>query len=132
MDTEPRDPQTYEIIGAAMDVHREMGCGFHERAYRDPFMIELSARKIPFVREVRFAVIYKKQVMPVSYRVDFICYGEVLVEIKALHAIGPIEHAQVINYLRAANLRRALLLNFGARSLQYKRIVFNWCDGTPG
>jgi hypothetical protein len=63
--------------------------------------------------------------MAAAYVVDFVCWGQVLVEIKALANIGPLEHAQVINYLRVSGLRRALLLNFGARSLQFKRIL---CD----
>jgi GxxExxY protein len=121
-----RDPQTFGIIGAGMDVHTELGCGFHERVYRHPFALELSARGIPFVREKKFPIIDKGRVMPVRYRVDFICFGEILVELKALKAIGPIEYAQVINYLRATKLRRALLLNFGARSLQYRRIVWDY------
>jgi GxxExxY protein len=68
------DAQTYELIGAGMEVHRELGCGFHERVYRHPFAIELSARRVPFRTEVRFPVIYKGQPMPTVYRVDFVCF----------------------------------------------------------
>src|SRR5262245_29390370 len=85
------DAQTYEIIGAGMDVHRELGCGFHERVYRHPFAIELAARRVPFRTEVRFPIVYKGQVMPVHYRVDFVCFDDVLVELKALGCIGPLE-----------------------------------------
>jgi GxxExxY protein len=63
--------------------------------------------------------------LPVWFRVDFVCYDDVLVELKALPTIGPLEHAQAINYLKAAKRRRGLLINFGAKSLQYKRLVFN-------
>jgi GxxExxY protein len=119
------DRQTYEIIGAAIEVHNELGCGFLERVYREPFAIELAAREIPFEREKTYRVVYKGRPMAATYLVDFVCYGEVLVEIKALGNIGPLEHAQVINYLRVSGHRRALLLNFGAKSLQFKRIV---CD----
>ena len=119
-----QDAQTYALIGAAMEVHTVMGCGFHERVYREAFMLEMSSRRVPFEREVSFPITYKGQIVPVSYRADFVCYGQVLVELKALSNIGPIEHAQVINYLRASNLQRAMLLNFGARSLQYQRIVY--------
>ena len=63
--------------------------------------------------------------LPVSYSVDFICYDEILVELKALHAIGPLEVAQLINYLRIARRRRGLVLNFGATSLQHKRLVLD-------
>jgi GxxExxY protein len=119
------DRQTFEIIGAALEVHKALGCGFLERVYRDPFAIELSSRGIPFERERTFRVRYKGRVMPTSYVIDFLCYGEVVVELKALAALGPIDHAQVINYLRVCDLRRALLLNFGTRSLQFKRIVWD-------
>ena len=122
------DPQTYAIIGAAMAVHRALGCGFLEAVSREAFTIELQERGIPFVRETRLPVRYRKYVLPVFYTVDFICYGEVLVELKALHAIGPIEIAQLINYLRVAGRSRGLLLNFGATSLQHKRLVVDVGD----
>jgi GxxExxY protein len=118
------DGQTYEIIGAAMEVHRELGCGFHERVYRQPLAIELTARRVPFCTEVKFPIIYKGQTMPLYYRADFVCFDQVVVELKALASLGPLEHSQVINQLKAAKLRRALLLNFGARSLQFRRIVY--------
>jgi GxxExxY protein len=73
-------------------------------------------------------VSYRNRVLPVFYTVDFICYGEILVELKALDAIGPIEVAQLINYLRVARRNRGLLLNFGAPSLQHKRIVLDLAD----
>jgi len=122
------DPQTYAIIGAAMAVHRELGCGFLEAVSREAFTIELEERGIPFVREARLAVRYRNRVLPLSYTVDFICYGEILVELKALHAIGPIEVAQLINYLRVARRSRGLLLNFGTMSLQHRRLVLELAD----
>jgi GxxExxY protein len=122
------DPQTYAIIGAAMAVDRELGCGFLEAVSREAFTIELEGRGIPFVREARLPVRYRDRVLPLSYTVDFICYGEILVELKALHAIGPIEVAQLINYIRVARRSRGLLLNFGATSLQHKRLVLELAD----
>ncbi len=122
------DPQTYKIIGAAMAVHRELGCGFLEAVNREAFAIELEHQRIPFVREARLEVTYRNYVLPVFYRVDFICYGEILVELKALNALGPNEVAQLINYLRVARRTRGLLLNFGASSLQHKRIVLDLAD----
>jgi len=128
MRSELGDPQTYKIIGAAMAVHRAPGCGFLEAVSREAFTIELHQRGIPFVREARLTVRYRNRVLPVSYTVDFICYDEVLVELKALHAIGPLEVAQMINYLRVAGRSRGLLLNFGATSLQHKRLVVDLSD----
>ena len=122
------DPQTYAIIGAAMAVHRELGCGFLEAVSREAFAIELEDRGIPFVREARLPVRYRNRVLPLSYIVDFICYEDVLVELKALRAIGPIEVAQVINYLRVARRSRGLLLNFGTTSLEHRRLVVDLVD----
>jgi GxxExxY protein len=123
MHSEADDPQTYKIIGAAMAVHRELGCGFLEAVSREALAIELQERGIPFVPEARLQVRYRNRILPVFYTVDFICYDEVLVELKALRTIGPTEEAQLINYLRVARRRRGLLLNFGATSLQHKRFV---------
>ena len=117
------DTQTYALIGAAIDVHRELGCGFHEPVYQAALAIELRQRGIPFVAEARLTVAYKGEALPLTYRVDFICFGEVLVEVKALSSTGSSEIAQVINYLRASKLQRGLLINFGARRLEHRRIV---------
>ena len=126
------DPQTYKIIGAGMAVHRELGSGFLEVVNREAFAIELEQQGVPFVREARLRVRYRDRLLPVFYKVDFICYGEILVEVKALHCIGSIEQAQLINYLRAARRCRGLLLNFGAPSFQHKRIVLDLADDPAG
>lgn len=118
------DPETFAIIGAAMEVHTELGPGFLEPVYRAALAIELRRRHIPFALELTLPIVYKGERLPVHYRVDYICYGAIIVEVKALHSIGPIEHAQAINYMRAARLQRALLLNFGGRSLEYRRLVY--------
>jgi GxxExxY protein len=130
MHSESDDPQTYKIIGAAMAVHRERGCGFLEAVSREALTIELQERGIPFVREARLQVRYRNRILPVFYTVDFICYDDVLVEVKALRTIGPVEEAQLINYLRIARRRRGLLLNFGATSLQHKRFVLDVNDAS--
>lgn len=120
----PRDDtQTFALIGAAMEVHREVGRGFHEPVYREAYAIELRRRGIPFVAEAGYTIAYKGEVLPLLYRVDFLCFGEVIVEVKALSAIGAGELAQVINYLRASGLQRGLLINFGAGSLEHRRVV---------
>src|SRR5204863_8626381 len=92
---------------------------------REALTIELRERGIPFVREARLPVHYRDRLLPLFYTVDFICYDEVLVELKALRAIGPVEEAQLINYLRVARRSRGLILNFGATSLQHRRRVLN-------
>jgi GxxExxY protein len=128
MENDHRDPQTYAIIGAAMEVHRELGCGYLEPVYVEALEIELQIRRIPYRREVSLPITYKGQVLKKFYRVDFLCYDAVLVELKALHTLGPIEEAQLVNYLCASKRQRGLLLNFGTRSLQYKRRVWHYAE----
>ena len=121
-----RDPQTYAVIGAAMAVHGELGNGFLEAVYQVALEKEFQHRGIPYEREKPVPVHYRGEVIA-DYRVDFLCYGDVVVELKALQQISGNEEAQVINYLKASGLSRGLLINFGTRSLQYKRLVFNLC-----
>ena len=118
-----RDPQTYQIIGAAMEVHRILGRGFLEPVYRQALRLEFTTRNIPFQAEAGLSISYTGQLLECGYRADFICFGDVLVEIKALTQLSGVERAQVINYLKATGFHRALLLNFGAVSLEYERIV---------
>jgi GxxExxY protein len=118
-----KDPKTYAIIGAAMEVHRQLGSGFLEAVYQEALAIELNDRNIPFVREAELPVMYKGTRLYTGYRADFICYGEIIVELKAIHNTGIIEQAQIINYLKATHMRVGLLLNFGAASLEYKRYI---------
>lgn len=117
-----RDPETYEVIGAAMAVHRELGAGFLEDVYHEALMLEMSSRNIPFLHEVDLPIFYKGQLMQKIYRTDFVCFDTIIVELKALPEVGGREKAQVINYLRASNYDRGLLLNFGSDSLHYIRL----------
>ena len=112
-----------------MDVHSELGCGFLEPVYFEPCEMELAARRVPFQRDVMLPITYKGKRLRKGYRVDYICYGDVIVELKALASLGPLEDAQLINYLRARKAERGLLINFGAPSLQYKRRVWKWTGG---
>ena len=107
-----------------MEVHRELRHGFLESVYQDALAVEFQSRGIPFEREVLLKVFYKGGELPSFYKADFICFGSLLVECKALSAIGGSEEAQTLNYLRVTGLTKAVLVNFGAPSLQYKRLVF--------
>ena len=118
-----RDEQTYAIIGAAMEVHRELGPGFLEAVYQDALAVELELRGITFERERLLQVHYKERLLPSFYRADFICFGDIIVETKALDMLAGIHEAQTINYLKATGMQRALLINFGTASLQHKRLV---------
>jgi GxxExxY protein len=120
-----RDPRTYAIIGAAMEVHRQLGCGFLESVYQEAFALELKTQDIPFTRELKFPVYYKKQLLNNIYRPDFICFGEVIVELKALSRLSSVEESQLINYLRVTGYQTGLLLNFGTRSLEQRRFVLS-------
>ena len=118
-----RDIQSHAIIGAAMEVHGILGNGFLEAVYQEALAVEFLKRNIPSLQQVELPVFYKENKLQCSYRVDFICFKEIIVELKALAVLGTSEHSQVLNYLKASGKRRGLLLNFGSQSLQYKRMV---------
>ena len=124
-DLTQRDPRTYKIIGAAMEVHRQLGCGFLEPVYQEAFALELKSREIPYSRELKFPVSYKGHCLTNHYRPDFICFDTVIVELKALSTLSSVEESQLINYLKVTGYHTGLLLNFGARSLQQRRFVLS-------
>lgn len=117
------EKRTYAIIGAAIEVHKSLGCGFLEAVYQEALAIEFAFRRIPFEREVELPIVYKGTKLAPSYRADFICYGSVLVELKAIAKISRVEEAQIINYLNATGLKVGILINFSLPSLEYKRFV---------
>lgn len=113
---------TGHIIGCAMEVHRRLGNGFQEVIYQRALAIELTEASIPFRRELEMPIFYREQPIG-SRRVDFFIDDCVSVELKAISQLEDVHLAQAINYLEAYNLEVGLLINFGARSLQYKRVV---------
>ena len=120
----PRDdPRTYAIIGAAMEVHRELGPGFLEAVYQEALAREFASREIPFQREVVLTIYYKHEPLTKRYIADFLCYGGVVVETKAQAALTQVDTAQLINYLKATRQSLGLLMNFGAESLQHRRLI---------
>jgi len=118
-----RDPQTYAIIGAAMEVHGVLGPGFLERVYQDALEIEFCERAIPYERERNCPIGYKSHTLPSLYRADFICFDQVILETKAQSVLTAIDEAQTFNYLKATSFRVALLVNFGTPSLEFKRFI---------
>jgi GxxExxY protein len=123
MNADERDPRTYAIIGAAMEVHRELGSGFFEPVYREALAIELTHREVPHTRETPLPIFYRGTPLTTHYKADFICFGAIIVELKALTRLSSLEHAQTLNILKASHLTLAPLINFGGASLEYKRII---------
>ena len=118
------DPDTYRILGAAIAVHQELGPGFLEAVYQEALTIELGLRNVPATAQPELKIRYKGTLLKTFYRADFVCFESVVVELKAVDALTEKDVAQLLNYLKVTGLRRGLLLNFGARSLQYRRLVF--------
>ena len=107
-----------------MEVHRELGRGFLELVYQTALALEFQQRGIPFKAEVALSIRYKGKLLTCAYRADFLCFESVLIETKAIAGLTGADEAQLINELKATGLHRGLLLNFGAHSLEHKRIVF--------
>ena len=116
--------ETYKIIGVAMEVHKELGPGFLEAVYQEAFELELQRQDIPYEREKLLNVFYKDIKLKKHYSADFVCYDKIVVELKALGELSSDHEAQVLNYLKTSKLKLGLLLNFGTKSLQYKRLIF--------
>jgi GxxExxY protein len=117
---------THEVIGAAMEVHGILKNGFLESVYEESLAIEMRLRGILFERQHSLNVMYKGQIAK-QFFCDLLVDGKVLVEVKAISKLTEIEYAQILNYLKATGLELGLLINFGARSLQFKRIINNQC-----
>ena len=116
--------EAFRIQGAIFEVSRQMGTGFLEAVYQECLAIELAAQEITFVALPPLALAYKGQSLRQSYRPDFICFDRVIVELKVVRELAPEHRAQVLNYLRATNLRLGLLVNFGcAPKARVERLV---------
>ena len=120
--------ESFNVIGAALEVHNTIGCGFTEPIYQDAFEIELQERGIPYQREKVLPITYKGKQLNKYFRVDFVCYDKIIVELKAATAFTEEHYSQVYNYLKASGHKVGLLINFGKKSLEYKRIpcVTKW------
>jgi GxxExxY protein len=123
-----RDAETFAIIGAAMEVHRELGHGFLELVYQTALALEFQDRRIPYAAEVALPIKYKSKLLTCTYRADFICFNTVIVETKAIAQLTNADDAQLINQLKATGFHQGLLLNFGPPSLEHRRLVFGLSD----
>ena len=105
--------ECYLIQGAVFEVYREMGCGFLEPVYQECLEHEFALRGIPFVSQSELKLAYKGKPLRQIYKPDFVCFGQIIVELKALTEIIGEHRAQVLNYLKATELHLGLLVNFG-------------------
>ena len=116
--------ESYKLIGICMEIHREMGMGFKEVLYKDALELELKQNNIIYTRERKFNVVYKGIILPHHYYADFVVCDLIILEIKSTSFIVNGFVAQTINYLRASGLKLGIIVNFGEKSLTYKRVVF--------
>jgi len=115
--------ECFKIIGACMEVHKELGPGFLEAVYQEALAMEFSRQNIPFVQKKGLDIEYKKILLNKKYEADFFCYDKIIVEIKALNKLISDHEGQILNYMKASNCKLGILVNFGERSLKYKRMV---------
>lgn len=114
---------TGKIINACMEVHNELGNGFLEPVYQEALEEEFKIQGIPYVREKLLPVMYKGKQLKKEYYADFVCYDDIIVELKAVSVLSKPHKAQVLNYLNAANKEIGLLVNFGETKLKWERIT---------
>jgi GxxExxY protein len=116
--------ESYAIIGACMEVHRHLGCGFLEVLYKDALEIEFKIRNIPYVREQSYEVTYKGVMLRHKYIADFVVYDKIILEAKCASKVSDLFRAVAINYLKASKNKLALLVNFGELSLTFDRLLY--------
>ena len=118
------EKESYRIIGACFEVYKQKGCGFSEAVYQECLALEFELQKIPFIGQPKIILEYKGKILDQYFQPDFICFGKIIVEIKALPAIIEVNKSQTLNYLNATNFDLALLVNFGHfPKIEYKRIA---------
>src|ERR1035437_798802 len=115
--------EVYEIIGAAMEVHHELGPGFLEPVYQEVLELEFQQRIIQYEREKQLSILYKGIKLTRTYSADFLCFDKIVVELKALSQLTGDHEAQLLNYLKATKFRVGVLINFGTKSLECKRMI---------
>ena len=114
--------ESYTIIGAALEVHRVLGCGFVEIVYQEALEEEFKKRNIPYEREKELLINYKGKNLSKAFRADFICYNKIILELKAVSDFTDDHYAQIYSYLKASNMSLGMLINFGKAKLDYYRI----------
>ncbi len=116
--------ESYKIMGACFEVYKVKGCGFTEAVYQECLALEFSYQNIPFVSQPKLELDYKGTKLEQYFKADFVCYGTIVVELKALPKVSDICRAQMLNYLNAMRFRLGIIVNFGHHPrLEYERIV---------
>ena len=115
--------ECYKIIGCCMDVHSNLGCGFLEAVYQEALELEFIRHSIAYERESQIDIYYKGIVLDKKYYSDFVCYDEIVLELKAVKSLEEIHSAQLMNYLKATGKKVGYLINVGSTSLEYKRFI---------
>ena len=115
--------ESYAIHGVLFAVHRELGVGFLERVYQDALEYEFKERGIPYEREKKIQIMYKGKPLGEPYMADFVCYGKIIVELKAVKTLEDAHYAQVLNYLKATKMKLCILVNFHDTFITPKRIA---------
>ena len=115
--------EVFQIVGSAMNVHRYFGCGFTEKVYQDALEIEFKKRGIPYQREVPIHAKYYEFELKTEFVPDYVCYNDIILELKAVKELEDIHRSQAINYGKVAGAKLSLFVNFGEASLQYERYI---------
>lgn len=116
--------EVYAVVGAAIEVQRELGPGFLEAVYQEALEQELEVRNVPFESQKRLRILYKGHPLKKEYIADLVCNNQIIVELKAIERLLSKEQAQILNYLKATDLRVGLLINFGSHGkLEWRRFV---------
>jgi GxxExxY protein len=116
--------EVYAIAGAAMEVYHSMGVGFLEPVYHEALSVEFTRRKIPYRSEKELELYYKDTRLQKKYYADFVCFDQIIIELKVVPGITNIEVAQILNYMKITKMRLGLLINFGSQpKLEWKRYV---------
>jgi GxxExxY protein len=115
--------ESYKIIGVCFEVYNKLGKGFLEVVYKDALQYEFGLKKIPYVREKEYDIVYKDTILRHKYYADFVLYDKIILEIKSRNEISNSDKKQTLNYLSVSNLKLGIIINFGENSLNYKRVL---------
>ena len=118
----------WNVIGAIHEVHKHMGPGLNEYVYQEALEMELRIQNIPYIRELSFHPKYKGTEMAATYKIDFICKDDIIIELKAVDALNINHKAQLFNYMRLLNAKVGIIVNFSPKYAQIERYLYDSCN----